>query len=135
MPNVQRQGPHSARQTRRPRQRRKDRDAVNELVMTGATLDEVRPLLAQEHYLGNRCPDPMHVFAWRKAGGLFGHTGEIVAAVVYAAPANKYFGQGSTELVRLVRTNDVSEPLSKFVSWSLRWLKRNTSIKYCVSYA
>jgi hypothetical protein len=105
------------------------------LKMTGATMDEVRPLLQEFHYLGAKCADPMHVFAWRKEGGLFGDTGEPVAAVVYAAPANNYFGPGSVELVRLVRTDDMSEPLSRFVAWTLRWLKRQTDLKFCVSYA
>jgi hypothetical protein len=108
---------------------------ITMLIPTGATLDEVRPLLKAHHYLGSKTADPMYCFAWRESGGLFGCTGEPHAAIVYASPINKYFGKGSVELTRLVRDNSLDEPLSKFVAWSLRWLKANTELRYCLSYA
>ena len=103
--------------------------------MTGATLAEVRPLLRAHHYLGAKTADPMFCFALREEGGMFGDTGEPVAAIVYASPINRYFGSGAIELTRLVRNDEVKEPLSRFVAWSLRWLKTNTDLKYCLSYA
>lgn len=105
------------------------------LIMTGATISEVRPLLDRYHYLGSKLADPMFVFAWRMPGGLLGDTGEPVAAVIYASPANRYFKNGSIELTRLVRANYLREPLSQFVAWSLRWLRRNTDLLFCLSYA
>ena len=102
---------------------------------TGATLAEIRHLLADFHYLGAKTADPMHCFAWRRTGGMFGDTGEPVAAIVYASPINRYFGSGCVELTRLVRNDELNQPLSKFVSWSLRWLRANTDLLYCLSYA
>lgn len=105
------------------------------LHMTGATIEEIRPLLREHHYLGAKTSGPMFVFAWRRKGGMFGDTGEPVAGIVFTSPINRYFGQGSVELTRLVRSPELEEPLSRFVGWSLRWLKQNTDIKYCLSYA
>ena len=105
------------------------------LVMTGAKLYEVIPLLDSHHYLGSRCADPVHVFAWRYQGGLLGDTGAPVAAIVYASPANRYFGNGALEITRLVRAPSLDLPLSSFVAWSVRWLKQNTKWKFCLAYA
>lgn len=103
--------------------------------MTGATAEEVWPLLRDHHYLGRRTADPMHVFAWREGGGLFGDFGPPLAAIVYTAPANKFFGKGAVELSRLVRTPEFEQPLSRFVAWSIRWLRANTPTAYVLSYA
>ncbi len=103
--------------------------------MTGGTLAEALPLLNAHHYLGTKTADPMHVFLWRKDGGLFGDYGTPLAAILYASPINRYFGARAVELTRLVRSPDLTEPLSKFVAWSLRWLRLNTEAAYCLSYA
>lgn len=70
----------------------------------------------------------MHVFVWEKEG-------KIMAAAIFASPANRYFGKGSIELARLVRVPELAEPLSRFVGECLRWLKKNTDLQYCLSYA
>lgn len=105
------------------------------LTPTGATLDELRPLLNAHHYLGAKTADPMHCFALRAPGGMFGDTGVPVAGIVYASPINRFFGAGCVELTRLVRAEDHAAPLSQFVAWSLRWLRSNTDLRYCLSYA
>lgn len=71
----------------------------------------------------------------RRPGGLLGDTGEPEAVIVYTAPINRYFGDKSVELSRLVRLPSVEWSISRFVSWSLRWLRRNTDLLYCLSYA
>lgn len=98
-------------------------------------MDEIRPLLQKHHYLGAKTADPMWCFAMRKPGGLFGDTGEPLAGIVYASPINRYFGTGCVELTRLVRGPELDIQLSQFVAWSLRWLRKNTDILYCLSYA
>ena len=103
--------------------------------VTGATMDEVRPLLDENHYLGSRCADPVHCFADRAPGGLLGDTGTPLAAIVYAAPTNRYFGRGALEIVRLVRNPEYRTPLSSLVSWSLRWLRRQGRYDFAISYA
>ena len=105
------------------------------LQMTGATVDEIWPLVRNHHYSKRRTADPMFCFAWRQPGGLFGHTGEPLAGIIYTAPVNRYFGTGAIELARLVRKPELAEPLSSFIAWSLRWLRANTDLRYCLSYA
>lgn len=107
----------------------------HDLVMSGAHLAEVWPLIRDHHYLHTKPGDPMFCFAWRRPGGLLGDTGEPVAAISYTAPVNKYFGPNSIELSRLVRAPDFDRPLSMFVAWSLRWLKKNAGLAYCLCYA
>lgn len=108
---------------------------TTDLTMSGATYDEVWPLVRDHHYAHRRTADPMFCFAWRQPGGLFGDTGEPLAAIVYTAPINRYFGDGAVELARLVRHPSFSCQLSQFIRWSLRWLKKNTDLRYCLSYA
>ena len=103
--------------------------------MTGATWEEVWPLVRDHHYAHRRTADPMFCFAWRKPGGLFGCTGEPLAVIVYTSPINRFFGGGAVELSRLVRHPDLTDQLSQFVAWSLRWLRKNTDLRYCLSYA
>lgn len=104
-------------------------------IMTGARAEEVWPLVRDHHYSHRRTADPMFCFAIRRPGGLLGDTGEPRAAIIYAAPVNRYFGAGAVELVRLVREPSLTTPLSRFVGWSLRWLKQNTDLQFCLSYA
>jgi len=105
------------------------------VIMTGATWDEVWPIVRDHHYLHRRTADPMFCFACRDPGGLLGDTGPVRAAMVLTSPANRYFGARSVELARLVREPDVTIPMSKFIGWVMRWLKANTDLAYCLSYA
>lgn len=103
--------------------------------MTGAELDEVIPLLRQYHYLGHKdVATPRYVFAWREPGGLLGDTGTPVAAAIFASPANRYF-TNAIDMTRLVRKPELDLQLSQFVAWCLRWIKRNSDIGLCISYA
>lgn len=107
-----------------------------ELVMTGATADEVWPLVRDFHY-SERAPHAVsYGFAFREPGGLFGDTGNIRAGVLYSPPGNKHFPNDALELSRLVRADDFNAaPLSKLVAWSLRWLRANTTRPFVLSYA
>lgn len=105
------------------------------LVMTGATADEIWPLVRDYHYSKRACHSVSHGFAWRKPGGLFGDTGEIQAAIAYSSPVNKHYPNDALELIRLVRRTDMDRSLSEFVSWSLRWLRANTETPFVLSYA
>lgn len=104
-------------------------------VMTGATADELWPLVRDYHYSRRMPGIPLHCFAWRKPGGLFGDTGEPVAGCIFGKSANNKWPQEAVELQRLVRRDDFFAPLSQFVSWSLRWLRANTAIPFAFSYA
>jgi hypothetical protein len=92
------------------------------------TLKDAMPLIMEHHYTKRRTADPMHVFLWSLSG-------EIVATAVFTSPVNKYFGKGAIELARLVRLPSMNFPLTMFLSECFRWLKKNTKILYCLSYA
>ena len=103
--------------------------------MTGATQDEVWPLVRDFHY-SKRMPTAIkHCFAWRQYGGLFGDTGEIDAAIIYGQPVNRNWPHDALELQRLVRKDDFTKPISKLVTWSLRWLREHTNTPFVLSYA
>lgn len=86
------------------------------------------PLVLEHHYTHRRTADPMHVFLWKDGD-------RIVATAIFTSPVNRYFGKGAIELARLVRVPDCTAPLSAFVAKCLRWLKKNTVLRYCLSYA
>lgn len=93
------------------------------------TLLDAMPLVLNHHYARRRTADPMFVFLWR-------YGNDVVATAVFTSPANRFFGVGAIELSRLVRLPEFSAfPLSRFVSKCLRWLRRNTALAYCLSYA
>lgn len=105
------------------------------LVMTGASPDELWPLVRDFHY-SKRAPATVHyAFGWREPGGLFGDTGELHAGVSYSQPVNRHFPTCALELSRLVRRDDFVRPLSPFVAWSLRWLRSSTETPFVLSYA
>lgn len=91
-------------------------------------LADAMPLIMEHHYTRRRTANPMHVFLWDVAG-------ETVATAVFTSPVNRYFGKGAVELARLVRVPSLREPLTRFVSQCLRWLKRHTELLFCLSYA
>jgi hypothetical protein len=103
--------------------------------MTGATADEVWPLVRDYHYSKRMPSVVMYCFALREPGGLFGDTGDIVAAIVYGISANNAWPNDALELQRLVRKDGLEFPLSSFVAWSLRWLRKNAYVQFAFSYA
>ena len=108
---------------------------MTEMVMTGATSDELWPLVRDYHYSERMAGLVRHAFAWRENGGLFGDTGRPLAGVIYSQPVNRNFPPASAELSRLVRRDDFGGRLSELVSWSLRWLRGNTPTPFVLSYA
>jgi hypothetical protein len=91
-------------------------------------LADAMPLIMAHHYTRRRTADPMHVFLWQR-------NGETMATAVFTSPVNRYFGKGAIELARLVRVPELNIPLSSFVAACLRWLRKNTKLAYCLSYA
>lgn len=108
---------------------------MNDLVMTGASPDEVWPLVRDFHY-SRRMPSAIrHCFALRKPGGLFGETGEPQAGAIFGNPVQMHWNQAALELLRLVRKDECRASLSGLVGWALRWLKANTTTPFVLSYA
>jgi len=98
--------------------------------MTGATPDELWPLVRNYHCSARMAGLVRHTFAWRRSGGLWGDFGDPVAGVTYSQPVNRNLPQDALELSRLVRRDNFSERLSAFVTWSLRWLRGNTAVPF-----
>lgn len=92
-------------------------------------LADAMPLIMAHHYSRRRTADPMHVFLWKDAAGA------TLACAVFTSPVNRFFGKGAVELSRLVRKPECDGPMSRFVSQCLRWLKANTDLAFCLSYA
>jgi hypothetical protein len=109
--------------------------AMNDYVMTGATADELWPLVRDFHYSCKMPSAIRHCFAVRKPGGLFGDTGEVIAGTIYGNPCNRNWNQSAVELLRLVRRDDADLTLSQALGWSLRWLRSNTKAPFALSYA
>lgn len=105
------------------------------LHMTGATPDEVWQLVRDFHYSRKMPSAIRHCFAWREPGGLFGDTGQPIAAAIFGNPVNRNWPQDALELQRLVRRDDADVSLSQFLSWCLRWLRANENAPFCLSYA
>lgn len=97
-------------------------------VLVKGKLADAMPLILAHHYTRRRTADPMHVFLWVLDG-------RTLATAVFTSPVNRYFGKGAVELARLVRLPDVALPMSRFLAECLRWLKRETELLFCLSYA
>lgn len=98
-------------------------------------MHEVAELLDREHYIGSQCADPSFVFAWRLPGGLFGDTGEVLAAAVFAPPASYAWGRRAIELVRLVRAANLGYPLTQFIALCLKSLRQTRRYDFVIAYA
>jgi hypothetical protein len=101
---------------------------LQDMTLSKGRLADAMPLIEKHHYTRRRTADPMHVFLWQ-------HAGETKAVAVFTSPVNRYFGKGAVELARLVRLPDFRLPLTAFISRCLRWLKANTDLLFCLSYA
>lgn len=99
-----------------------------EPVLVKGKLADAMPLVLQHHYLHRRTADPMHVFLWQ-------YSDMTVATAVFTSPANRYFGKGAIELSRLVRLPVLEVPMSLFIARCLEWLRRETDLAFCLSYA
>ncbi len=108
---------------------------MTDIIMTGATSEEVWPLVRDFHYSRRMSSAIQHCFAAREPGGLFGDTGQIVAAAIFGLPANASWPNDALELQRLVRTDSYGGKLSSLVTFSLRWLRANTKTPFVLSYA
>ncbi len=102
--------------------------------LTGATPDEVWPLVRDHHYSRRMPSNIQHCYAVRESGGLFGDYGDnIVAACVFTFPPTRW-SETVVELARLVRRDDYTGQLSALVAFGCRHL-RNNGHALAVSFA
>ena len=106
---------------------------AGEVFLTSALPDEAWPLIRDFHY-SKRMPSVVrHIYAVRRGGGLFGDFGECVACAMFSYPPTRW-SEPVVELIRLVKADGFSYPLTKLISFSCRKLKQN-GCDLVVSYA
>ena len=96
---------------------------------------EVAWLLDDQHYIGSQCADPTYAFAWRGDGGLFGDAGAPEAAALFAPSAARAWGAKAIELTRLVRSQEMKEPLTRFLSRCIRFIQNQRRFDLIIAYA
>lgn len=92
-------------------------------------------LVMQWHY-SHRVPSNVQlVGTWHLDGGLFGDSGEAVAACYFSLPPTRW-AETVVELTRLVRCEGVElPPLSGLIAETVRWCKRKAVADLLVSFA
>lgn len=96
--------------------------------------DEAMDLVCRFHYSG-RWPSNVQVIgSWHENGGLFGDHGPMIATCVFAIPPTRW-AEDVLELVRLVRRNDVSPPLTGLIASTVRHIKATAIADLLVSFA
>ncbi len=93
------------------------------MIMTGAEPHEVWPLVRDFHYSHRMPANIQHCYAFRGLGGLFGDSGEVMAAAVFSIPPTRW-SEEVIELSRLVRNPTCKEPLSCLIGFACGWLRR-----------
>ena len=91
-------------------------------------------LIERYHYSALMPPTSSIVGTWHADGGLFGDSGEAVAACVIGSPAARW-GEPVMELTRLVRAPECDAPLSGLIAETVGWVKRKRVADLVVSFA
>jgi hypothetical protein len=91
--------------------------------LTGANQSEIWPLVRSFHYSRRMPSNIQHCYAVRSEGGLFGHTGEVLAGIIFSIPPTRW-SEDVLELSRLVRREDFSGSLSQLISFACNHLRK-----------
>lgn len=94
------------------------------MVFSGADGAEIEPLVKKFHYSRRMPSNIQRCYSLRLAGGLFGHTGEVIAGVIFSIPPTRW-SEEVLELSRLVRRPDCVWPLTKLIAEACFWLKKS----------
>lgn len=90
------------------------------------TLDEARPLLIAHHYAAARIPNARYIFGAAIEG-------QIKATILISGSSARWENTNMVELVRLVRSPDYPFPLSAFLAWAIRQVKKDHDL--LITYA
>ena len=97
-------------------------------------LKQANQLVLRYHY-SHRIPSNIQqVLTWHEPGGLFGASGEAIAAVYFTIPSARW-SEDVWELSRLVRVDESTIQLSRLIAKAIRFLKANRLIDLVVSFA
>lgn len=94
------------------------------IYFTGASSDEVWPLVRDFHYSRRMPGNIQHCYAARESGGLFGDSGEMFAAAIFSIPPTRW-NEEVIELTRLVRSEKKAIQLSQLISFACARLRLN----------
>jgi hypothetical protein len=95
-------------------------------------VEEARKLVLLHHY-SRRWPNASFVGTFHRSGGLFGTSGDAVAACVFGTPPTRW-SEPVVELNRLVRVPNERIPLTKLVSMCVKKLRKD-GVHLLVSFA
>jgi len=91
-------------------------------------------LVKSFHYSARPPANVQLVGTWHEAGGLFGESGDAVAACYFSVPPTRW-NEYVLELSRLVRKEDVQISLTGLIAECCHWLKRKKMVDLVVSFA
>lgn len=97
--------------------------------------DAADQLVKRQHY-SHRLPAGVQLCCtWHMPGGLFGDTGEVIAALYFSSPPTRW-SVPVWELSRLVRVEGNNlPPLTQFISAAVQWIRRSKRIDLLISFA
>ena len=100
---------------------------------TGET-DVAKALVKRYHYSRRWPGNVMLCCTWHEAGGLFGDSGEAVAACLFTVPPPAW-SEPLWELSRLVRRDDADISLTKLIGAGVRFIQSKRMTDLIISYA
>lgn len=100
---------------------------------SAGNLKEAEALVMRYHYSQRTPGGTMLVVCLHEDGGLFGDTGEAIAACFFGTPPTRW-SEPVIELTRLVRKPDMKPPLVSLISFGIRILKKRR-VGLVVSFA
>lgn len=114
--------------------RARSEDTMAEFYFRTDARDEARALVLEHHYSHSWPRRIVFALTWHVAGGLFGDRGEAVAAAAFGCP-NVLWREPVIELQRLVRTPDLTMPLTSLLSAAVKELYHQLGDELIISYA
>lgn len=97
-------------------------------------IDEASLLVMKYHYSKRPPANIQIVGSWHEDGGLFGDRGDCVAACFFSIPPTRW-KEDVLELSRLVRRDDIKQPLTGLIAETCRWIKKRKLADLVVSFA
>ena len=104
------------------------------LFMHTGEVNVAKALVKRYHYSHRWPGNVMLCCTWHEAGGLFGDSGEAVAACLFTVPPPAW-SEPVWELSRLVRSDDVSCSLTGLVGQGVRLIQKRKLTDLVISYA
>lgn len=96
--------------------------------------EDAEMLIKAFHYSRRVPANVQCVVTQHRAGGLFGHNGEAVAACLFSIPPTRW-SEDVWELSRLVRDDAFEAHLTPLLAFAVKWIRKTGKIDLLVSFA